>query len=174
MNITIVNVDVTTPAGKKYQQAEVVFKDDTGRVNTKKIMSFANPAVFAAMKDATSGQVYTITQVKNDRGYWDWTAASVGGNSAPAQAASSPAPRQASPAPSGRDFETKEERALRQRLIVRQSSLSNAISMLTPGSKQALAVGDVIQLAEELNAWVFKEPDLFFETENDLDKDIPY
>ena len=172
MNITLVNVDVTTPAGKKYQQAEVVFKDDTGRVNTKKVMSFANPAVFAAIKDAKSGEQFTITQEKNDRGYWEWTSAKPGAGEAKASAA--PA-RQAAPAPaSGRDFETKEERAQRQRLIVRQSSLSNAISMLTPGSKQAIAVADVIAVAEQLNEWVFKEPDLFFETENDLDKDIPY
>ena len=167
MNITIVNVDVTTPAGKKYQQAEVVFKDDGGKVNTKKIFSFANPAVFDVIKGAKSGEAFSVTTVKNDKGYWDWTAATAC-SAAPAAPASYQ--RSATPAPT-RDFETKEERAQRQRLIVRQSSISNAISMLTPSAKQSLAVADVLAVAEQLNNWVFEPAALTFDS---MEDDIPY
>ena len=55
--ITIVNVEVTTPAGKRYQAAEVIYKQN-GETKTKKIMSFVNPAVFAVVKDAKSGNVF--------------------------------------------------------------------------------------------------------------------
>ena len=170
--ITIVNVDVQTPAGKKYQMAEVIYKQD-GETKTKKIMSFANPAVFATVKDAKQGEVYTISQTKDDRGYWQWSTIQAGA-AASAQAASSPAssPRPSTPS-TGRDFETKEERAERQKLIVRQSSLSNAINMLTPGAKSALDTKVVLALADELVAWVTAAPSLF-EMKNDLEDDIPY
>lgn len=166
MNITIVNVDVTTPAGKKYNQAEVIFKNESGQVQNKKLFSFNNPSVFAALKDAKSGDQFSITQVKNDKGYWDWTAASSGASAPASQAA----PATAAPSRQvNSNYETKEERAFRQRLIVRQSSLSSAVACLSPGAKSSLDPDAVLALAERFNEWVFKEPDLFFEGPNDLE-----
>lgn len=163
--INVVNVDVQTPAGKRYQVAEVIYKQN-GETKTKKIMSFVNPAVFAVVKDAKSGDVYTITQEKDDKGYFQWTSITSG-----AEAAASPvsAPARSPAAPStGRDFETKDERAERQKLIVRQSSLSNAIATLAPGAKTALDPNAVLDLAEKYVAWVTDAPDLFMDTPNDL------
>lgn len=163
--ITIVNVEVTTPAGKRYQVAEVIYKQN-GETKTKKIMSFVNPAVFAVVKDAKSGDVYTITQEKDGKGYFQWTSITSG-----AEAAASPvsAPARSVAAPStGRDFETKDERAERQKLIVRQSSLSNAIATLAPGAKTALDPNAVLELADKYVAWVTDAPDLFMDTPNDL------
>lgn len=163
--INVVNVDVQTPAGKRYQVAEVIYKQN-GETKTKKIMSFVNPAVFAVIKDAKSGDVYSITQEKDDKGYFQWTSITSG-----AEAAASPvsAPARSAAAPStGRDFETKDERAERQKLIVRQSSLSNAIATLAPGAKAALDPAAVLTLADQYVAWVTDAPDLFMDTPNDL------
>jgi hypothetical protein len=184
--ITIVNVEITSRAGtngkKGYEQAEVVYKQEyNGKqdVKTKKIMSFANPAVFAAIKSAKTGETYEVTQVKEGE-FWQWTniVASSGASSAPA--ASAAVPPNAKPTATantyGRDFETATERAEKQRLIVRQSSLSNAVAMLVTGAKTPPNVNDVKKLADELVAYVYNAPDLF-DQPNDLpadDSDIPY
>ena len=166
--ITIVNVEVTTPTGKRYQQAEVIYKEN-GETRTKKIMSFANPAVFNVVKDAKGGEQYTITQNKDDKGYWQWTSITSGAEAAGVPANTGQAPSGRNPAPStGRDFETKDERAERQKLIVRQSSLSNAIATLSPGAKAGLDPNAVLELAEKYVAWVTDAPDLFFEQPNDI------
>ena len=166
--ITVVNVDVQTPTGKRYQVAEVIYKQD-GETKTKKIMSFANPAVFATVKEAKAGEVYTFTQEKDDKGYFQWTSITSGAEAAGVPANAGQASSGRNPAPStGRDFETKDERAERQKLIVRQSSLSNAIATLAPGAKSALDANAVLELAEKYVAWVTDAPDLFFEQPNDI------
>jgi hypothetical protein len=166
--ITVVNVDVQTPAGKRYQVAEVIYKQD-GETKTKKIMSFANPAVFATVKEAKTGEVYTFTQEKDEKGYFQWNSITQGAEPSGVPANASAASPGRNPAPStGRDFETKDERAERQKLIVRQSSLSNAIATLAPGAKTALDPNVVLDLADKYVAWVTAAPDLFFEQENDI------
>ena len=174
--IQIVNVDVTTPTGKKYQMAEVVYKQEyNGKqdVKTKKVMSFANPAVFATVKDAKSGEQYELTQVKEGE-YWQWTSlVKIDGNVQAAAPAAASSTSRTSASYSGRDFETKEERADRQRLIVRQSAVNYAINILTPGSKSALDTKAVLSLADEIVAWVTQAPSLI-EMQNDLEDSIPY
>jgi len=184
--ITIVNVEITSRAGaagkKGYEQAEVVYKQEyNGKqdVKTKKIMSFANPAVFAAVKSAKTGEAYELTQVKEGE-FWQWTSlVKSDGNSQPAAQATQGSPAVPKPTSNGgfnRDFETKEERTARQQLIVRQSSLGHAVSILTTGAKTPPNVNDVKKLADELVAYVYNAPDLF-DQPNDLpadDSDIPY
>lgn len=187
--ITIVNVEITSRAGaagkKGYEQAEVVYKQEyNGKqdVKTKKIMSFANPAVFAVLKSAKTGEVYEVTQEKNGE-FWNWTslARSTGEIASSGSAASQPAtaaPRAAVNGGFNRDFETKEERTARQQLIVRQSSLSNAINLLMCGAKHPPAVDEVVALANKFVAYVYDAPELdLFNSPNDLDasaSDIPY
>jgi hypothetical protein len=184
--IQIVNVEITSRAGaagkKGYEQAEVVYKQEyNGKqdVKTKKIMSFANPAVFAALKAARSGETYEVAQEKNGE-FWNWTSLSrsTGETSASTQAApqASNAKPTATANTCGRDFETKEERTARQQLIVRQSSLGHAVSILTTGAKTPPNVNDVKKLADELVAYVYNAPALF-DQPNDLpadDDSIPY
>jgi len=184
--ITIVNVEITSRAGaagkKGYEQAEVVYKQEyNGKqdVKTKKIMSFANPAVFAAIKAAKTGEVYEVTQVKEGE-FWQWTSlVKSDGGSQPTAQATQGAPAVPKPTSNGgfnRDFETATERAEKQRYIIRQSSLSNAVALLTTGAKTPPNVNDVKKLADELVAYVYNAPDLF-DQPNDLpadDDSIPY
>ena len=164
--ITITNVDVSTPAGKNYSVAEVIFKMN-GETKTKKIMSFVNPAVFNTIKDAQRGEEYNITQEKDQQGYWQWTSIKKGAGDEPTQTAAASTRTAASS--TGRDFETKDERAERQRLIVRQSSLAQSIATLSVGSKTAPDTAAVLELAEKYVAWVTDAPDLFEEP-----NDLPY
>ncbi|HET8688881.1 MAG TPA: hypothetical protein VFM18_19905, partial [Methanosarcina sp.] len=67
----------------------------------------------------------------------------------------------------------------RQVLIVRQSSLTNAIAVLTAGSKTPPDPEAVKKLAQEFVDFVFQADTSFsnvdlFTQDNDIDKDIPY
>jgi hypothetical protein len=157
MQIQIIATSVETkPTAKgSYQILEVTYKNLTyqGKTESKKIMSFgANASAFKALSDASAGSQWEVTVVKNAQGYNDWTSvvASQGGAAAPSAAPAGKAP--ASPVKSS--YETPEERAQRQVLIVKQSSLSAAVATLSVGAK-AVKPDDVIDLAQRYTDWVF-------------------
>lgn len=151
-------IDVGTPNthaaknGRSYQSIEVTYKGDNGQTATKKLMSFSNPSVFNHIKGLAKGDQVNVTTTKDDNGYWQWTA--IGGD------ATTPVQTQASaPLTGGRvtgsNYETKEERAARQVYIVRQSSISAAISALTVGAKSSPTADSVIALAKQFESYVF-------------------
>lgn len=161
MQIQILNVTKETkPTAKSaYHVLDIAYKNLTyqGKVEGKKVMSFGATAnTFNELANASSGDVYDIEVVKNEKGYNDWVSAkkSVGGstNSSPTQASA----RSSSASPSPKStYETPEERAKRQVYIVRQSSISSAIELLGTGAKSAPKVDDVIAVAKEFEAYVF-------------------
>lgn len=161
MRIQILATSIETkPTAKgSYQQLEVTFKNLTfNKTESKKIMSFgAGAEAFKVLSAAGTGQQYEVSVVKNDKGYNDWVSvvpalgepasqpAQTGGKAAPASSA-------------GRStYETPEERAQRQILIVRQSSLSSAVATLSVGAK-AVKPEDVIELAQRYSDFVFNVP----------------
>lgn len=156
MQITV--IDVGTPNthaaknGRSYQSLEVTYKGVDGKVGNKKLMSFTNPTVFKAAQEWSKGTVVDVTTQKDDQGYWQWTGLGTGES----QVAQSPSAAAPATRVTGSNYETKEERAERQKLIVRQSSLSNAISILTVGAKE-IKKEQVLALASELNDWVFNQ-----------------
>ena len=159
MNITILSVDIkTVPTAKgSYQTAEIAYKNNTfqGKVEGKKIMSFgASKKAFETLSTASSGDTFDVEVVKNDKGYNDWVGLTKGQAGA-AVAAPSTAPGKTPTATPKSNYETPEERAQRQVLIVRQSSLSSAVSALTPGAKAPLKAEDIIALAQKLENYVF-------------------
>ena len=163
MLIKLIHVDVETMQaknGKTYEQAEVLFESD-GRKNTKKVMSFSNPAVFKTIKDAERGKSYQVEQVKDNNGYNQWTKFVPADSYTPDPKPTSDRVTSTTAPPANRNFETKEERDARQRLIVRQSSLTNAVAILAPGAKSSLDPEVVKALADSLVDWVFERVDLF-------------
>lgn len=154
--------DVSTSFNKTakggYSVAEVNYE---GAKKPFKLFSFKNPAVFDALKDAKAGQVFEVNSVKGEDGFFSWTTAK--------EVAEDEAPTEKKSWTPGADpRETKEERALRQRLIVRQSSLKEAIEFhkLHAGSPPEQ---DILDTAERFTAWVYEAPDLF-----DEPNDIPF
>lgn len=163
MNITILSVEVkTVPTAKgSYRTADIAYKNNTfqGKVEGKKIMSFgATKDTFDALSVAQSGDSYEVTVVKNDKGYNDWVSVVKAQAGAPSPAAAAPtAGKAASPSPRS-TYETPEERAQRQVLIVRQSSVSSAIALLTAGAKTPPSTQSVLETAKQLEAYVFGTP----------------
>ena len=165
MQIQIIATSVETKPtanGKSYQMLEVTYKNLTfqGKVEAKKLMSFgANANAFSTLTPAAPGSTWEVTVVKNDKGYNDWTAVSPS-TGAPTQA---PAPSAGAPrgtgvlsTPTRSTYETPEERAQRQVLIVRQSSVSSAVAMLSAGAKAPVKLEDVIDIAQKLSDFVFQ------------------
>ena len=158
MNITILSIDIkTVPTAKgSYQVADVAYKNNSsqGKVEGKKVMSFGAAAgSFKALASASSGETYEVAIVKNDKGYNDWVSmekASVSEAAAPA--ASAPAK---AAAPVRSTYETPEERERRQVLIVRQSSLSSAVNLLSVGAKVVPTTAAVLAVAKEFENYVF-------------------
>jgi hypothetical protein len=137
-----------------YETVEVAYRKD-GKVEGKKIMSFANPAIFKAVQKLAQGETVDVTTEKNEAGFWQWTGLNSGA------AVTQPTPSQTSSAASTgtvaakpvSNYETKEERAARQVMIVRQSSLSNAVSTLSVGAKH-LTPSEVVAVAKEYERYV--------------------
>jgi hypothetical protein len=164
--------------GRQYQSIEIMYKNDAGQAQNKKLMSFANPAVFKAAQSWQKGDVVHVSTEKDSNGYWQWTAVGSDATSVTdkrddgtaqgsAQADAKPSTRV-----TGSNYETKDERAARQVMIVRQSSLANAVSTLAIEGSKATA-GDVITLAKLYEGYVLGQQT---ESNNidDVASDIPF
>lgn len=163
MIITIVNVSAPESRGT-YQFVEVVYKDDQGRVNNRKVMSFGKTAqTFKDIQGYSSGdqvEVQTVRETgKDGQPYNNWVAVGPVGSlgTAPAQEASAPRPaaNDAPAARSGGNYETSEERAKKQVYIVRQSSISAAIGLLSNGAKVPPNIDAVLNAAKQFENYVF-------------------
>lgn len=173
MQITIEVISVSSPTsvptsnGRSYNVIEVAYRKD-GKIEGKKLMSFSNPAVYKAAQNLTAGQIVSVTIEKNDKGYWNWTAIGEAGAVAPTGAT----PVASAPARSGGNYETAEERANRQVLIVRQSSLGHAVATLSVGAK-SLKAADVITLAAQYTDFVLNGATDKRESLDDFPDDVP-
>lgn len=170
MQFNIVDVSVETIArGKaKYSIATVAYTHN-GEQRSKKIMSFANPSVFKAVQELV-GNTVEVQIGKNEQGYDEWKSISLVGNTA-SQSAAAPASAPTTRV-TGSNYETKEERAARQVLIVKQSSVSSAIALLKT-EKNVPTVEDVLNTAQTITDWVFSKeaPSGDF---SDMKDDIPF
>lgn len=158
MKIQIIATSVETkPTAKgSYQQLEVTFKNlsYSGKVEAKKIMSFgAGASAFKVLSEASPGQAFDVTVVKNAQGYNDWTVVTpaTGLIDPPPTAITSP---KAAVGATKSTYETPEERAQRQILIVRQSCLNVACNTLGVGAK-VVKPDDVIGVAKQYENYVF-------------------
>jgi len=181
MQIQIQFIDVSVEDKGKYKMAEITFKDlAKGQTSSKKLMSFSNPVVYKTLVDAKKGEVYTIEMQKNDKGFWDWTAASTAtgvntasGGSPEAITKASGSSGFASPKST---YETPEERAKKQIYIVRQSSISAAIDTLKTDKKNP-SKEEVVSVAKFYESFVFgldTEPTKLADIPTfDEDEDVP-
>jgi len=175
MRIKVIDVEIeAVQKGKNtYHKAEILY-DTNGNKQSFKVIDFASPAVYKTISKATKGDMFDVEVTKNDAGFNQWvscvpTDGSGGDTTSAVSNSSKSSTSTASTGPRTSTYETPEERATRQRLIVRQSSLTAALGILSPGSKGPLDVQVVKALAEELTDWVFEKADLFDEP-NDIEE----
>ncbi len=154
--ITVLKLDITR-APKGYWVAELAYKTDDGKTKGMKVLDFVQKDVFAILKETKVGDVLEANFEQNAKGFWQFkdikNTGTTGDTSVPATPASSPSKS------SGGNWETSVERAARQVMIVRQSSLSNAIEYLNLAGLKKVTEDDVIKSAKIFEAYVLsKEP----------------
>jgi hypothetical protein len=155
---------------KKYGKATVNYAYN-GEARRQNVMSFSNPDVFKKVQEL-QGQTVEVEVGKNDKGYSEWRSVTATG---PASSGTAPATASTSATRvSGSNYETKEERAARQVLIVKQSSLSSAVATLSPGAKTALDANAVLELAQKYADWVFTTADTEGSGFESMSNDIPF
>ena len=155
MQVTITNVSIENVAKgrSKFKKATVEYTYN-GEARKQTMVDFSNPNVFAKVQEMI-GQTVEVELTKNAQGYSEWASISEG-NKLPDLGGKAPASGPVRV--TGSNYETREERAARQALIVRQSSLTNAIATLSPGSKTPLDPREVLALAEQYVNYVFATP----------------
>jgi len=157
MRIEIVNVippKTEQRGNSSYQVLEVAYKDEQGRVSGKKIMSFADPAVFETLSKSNRGESYDIKAVKEGK-FWNWKDASKSDGSVSPTAAKSPSTgfTPTTGRVTGSNYATQAEREWQQTRIGRQACLNSAIALaVSNGSKLKLEA--IVADAEKLEAWV--------------------
>lgn len=181
--------------GKTYSALELAFKNLTfqGKVEGKNLVGFGDgKAAYDALLNAKPGEVYDVSLVKSGA-YWNWISATkADGSAAQTPNVGTTASRTASntsPTASPKStYETPEERAKKQIFIVRQSSISSAIDLLSVGSKSAPDVDKVLETAKRFEDFVFGDGGTKSDTEvagsffpdspkpasSDLNDDIPF
>lgn len=169
MIVTIqeVNVEKVKTGKTPYEKAVVKYSYD-GNSRSQTLMSFSNPAVFKQVKEMQPGENYDVTITKNDAGYNTWAAVKAAG-AAPA------AGKPASVTVPKSNYETPEERKLRQLYIIRQSSIANAIELYNKiNTRNDLTRSDHVEyikeIAQEFVDFVYapNETSDLFEQDNDL------
>lgn len=161
----------TTKGG--YNTIEVAYKED-GAVKGKKFLDFNHPDVFKFLKTTKSGDKLNVVIEKeagrDGKEYWQWisvsygaiTGETAGGVAGSTEASSNPSTANKSGSVgrvTGSNYETPQERAARQRYIVRQSSLTTALEFLKSKgpSGVSITVDEVVRYARQFEAFVFGE-----------------
>ena len=149
------NATITKASGGTYKGAEIVFKDANGKVQTKNIhengLKYA-PAVKNGLESLEPGDNFTVEMEKKDD-FWTWISIKKGIDQEEKQKTTT----QQGTASKNTSWETAEERSARQKLIVRQSSLTNALAFLVLKGKTHATEEDVIETATTFYNWVFEQ-----------------
>lgn len=163
VKIQEVNVEKIQNGKGGYEVANVNYLYK-GEVKTTKIMSFSNPQVFKDVQKFV-GKTVDVSTTQNGK-YTNWAKLEV--------VASDDAPSKSDvvkSTPTRSTYETPEERSAKQLMIVRQSSISNALEFVKMAQADGITIQGVLEVAQHFVDFVYaKEPLGAIE---DLPDDIP-
>lgn len=138
-------------ADKGYTIVELAYKTEDGKTKGMKIFGFGpQKEVAEVAKAAKAGEVLEAVFQQNQKGYWEFASLKSTGE---VVGASVPTGGGSTGGASRSNWETSEERAARQVLIVRQSSLSTAVNFCEV-AKIKPNVDDVIGYAKMFEDYV--------------------
>ena len=141
-----------------YFQRDITFKKlDDGKVGSRGLISFKYPELWEFFAKVEPNAEVDV-KVEKQGEYWNWIGASA---LEAGQEAVDAAPQETGttvahtwPAKPTSNYETREERAFRQLLIVRQSSVNAAVSLLKT-EKSVPALEDILAVATQIEKHVF-------------------
>lgn len=152
--ITTLRSSVSKPEGKNYQTCELAYKTEDGKTKGMKLLSFTNPENFKVASQSKPGDVLDASFQQNTKGFWEFASLKSTGETAVAAGSAADAGASKAAPRSGGNWETSEERAARQVMIVRQSSLSTAVNL-----KPKASVEEIIAVAQQFEAFVMGKGD---------------
>lgn len=161
IKIVSVSIEKIKKGKADYSKATVIYTFN-GQARTQNIISFANPAIFSKVQEwevaLPEGEV-DVQVGKNDQGYNEWRSIgdASGAESPDTTKVNAPGamPRSSTYQAPTRDFEGREERAARQVLIVKQSSLTAALKYHEL-LDQGIEADNVLLTAQKFADWVFE------------------
>lgn len=154
-----VDVDVPKNGGGSYKGTRITYRDVEGSLKEQALHSNAlkyNPALKAAIAALKPGDDFTMVKEKEGE-FWNVKSIVVGvvqQTSAPSAGGGTKGT--GSTASPRSTYETPEERAKKQVYIVRQSSITSAISLIAATTKKG-SVNDVLSMAKQFEAFVFDQ-----------------
>ena len=166
MKITVIKSVVSTPEGKRYKICELGYRTDDGKIKGMRIFGFGEQKNnFDVASKAVAGDIMEAQFKTNEKGFWEFASLENTGVKE-AMTNASVNNQTTVTTPSRGNWETPEERAARQVMIVRQSSLSNAIAYLTAIGNKTFTEYDVIAVATTFETeYVLKKGDVYGDVE---------
>ena len=180
MRIKVINVEVTDVKTDKggYKKAEVTYKDGNGKTVTKFLTSFGDQKEAFTVLVSNKKGVFDV-KVEQKGQYWNWTkVVPVTDEDFEELAQAAPAAKSTGNATPRSTYETPEERAEKQKYIIRQSMVNAAINLLTLQGNKKTNAYEVMDIATIFEKFVYEglQPtaaDAFAAIEK-LEDDIPY
>lgn len=157
--ITVLKQETNTPEGKKYKVCELGYKTEDGKVKAMKIFGFGDQkSVFDVATKLGAGDVVEANFAQNDRGYWIFSGLTPTGVKEATDKGSANVATNTSGTRG--NWETSEERAARQVMIIRQSSLSNAVAFYASREPKGVTADakSIVELAKFFESYVLDEP----------------
>jgi hypothetical protein len=151
--ITVLKLDITK-APKGYSVAEVAYKTDDGKTKGMKVLDFVQKDVFETLKSVKAGDVLNADFEKNAKGFWQFAQLSKTGETAAVQSNNGVSSSAGEAKKSPGNWETSTERAARQVMIVRQSSLSTAVALCAAVGDKKAGPDQVIDMARIFEGYV--------------------
>lgn len=156
VTIKEVTTELVVKGKARYNKATVAYEYE-GQARTQNLVSFKNPDVYKTVSELKAGDVVEITTTKNDAGFNEWAKVETAGSKDVAAPQASQE-RTTAPFKNVSTYETPQERAENRIRIVRQSSISNAISTLGNGGT-GVDADDVLVIAQQYFDWVYQDED---------------
>lgn len=179
MQFVIQVVEANEVKGKKnargslFNAVALVYRRD-GQVKALSFPDWSNKEIYQTLLELKAGETRTVTAEKVNE-FWKWLSISAAGEQAATEASKNTSEQVSSGTAGGQagwggsatasgntgrtgkvvgsNYETSEERARRQVMIVRQSSISSAVAMLP----EVRLASDIIAAAEVFEAYVLGE-----------------
>lgn len=147
-----IGLPVHTPNNKGgYYTIEVAYKDN-GQVKGKKLLDFVNKDVFNKVKELSRGIVITVTAEKDKNDYWQWV--NVDLENRQVTKGSPESATKSTQTVYKNNYETPEERKIKQERIVRQSCIGYALTFAELAKISKPSVQGIIGIAQEFKAFV--------------------
>lgn len=164
MEIKVTSVsDPKTVAKGQRNWKEITVEYTNQKGNGKKVLrDFADPDCFKTFTGLVQAGDKVNVDIKKEGDYWNWKGASVLDTGLGAEGVGSSSNNRGGAATTTNssakkgDWETSGERAAKQRYIVRQSSIANAITYTSMANPKS-GIDEVIEIAKKFERFVFGE-----------------